>query len=106
MEAAIQFIKVALASEIAEGGLKGVELDGNDLLLARVEGKLYCIEGLCTHGLAYLADGDLDGFRIVCPLHSGSFDVRTGAPVDYPCTEAVKAYPVRADGDDVLVGIS
>lgn len=80
-------------------------LDGEGLARARAgettvalyqsEGAYFATADMCTHGLASLADGYLEGFTIECPLHQGTFDIRTGEAVDAPCTVAVRTFPVK-----------
>jgi len=40
-----------------------------------------------------------------CWLHGSRFDLRTGEPTGLPAYEPVPVYPVRLDGDDVLVDV-
>ena len=101
----MKFVKVADDQELGEGGMKGVEVDGQGILLARVQGTIYAVEAICNHGYAYLEEGGLDGFNVVCPLHDGCFDIRNGAPTVPPCSEPIKSYPIRIEGQDVLVGV-
>jgi len=67
------------------------------------DGELYAIDDTCTHQDASLADGYLEDCSIECPLHASTFDLRTGKPSGPPATEPVRIYPVRVEGDDVLV---
>ena len=101
----MRFVRVAAHDEVAEGALKGVEAEGEEILLACVEGRIYAIEGICNHGLAYLEEGHLEGHEVMCPLHHGCFDVRSGAATRTPCTTALKSYPIHIEGRDVLVGV-
>ncbi len=95
---------VASSAEIAEGDTLRVEIDDHALCLYRLEGALYATDDTCTHGQASLADGLIvEGGLIECPLHEGAFDIRTGAPARVPCKLALTCYPVRVDGDAVLV---
>ena len=52
-----------------------------------------------------LSDGEVEGCAIECWLHGSTFDLRTGKPTTLPATEPVPVYPVRVDGDDVLVDV-
>ncbi|HYX94846.1 MAG TPA: hypothetical protein VE823_07250 [Geodermatophilus sp.] len=36
-------------------------------------------------------------------MHGSCFDLRTGEPTNLPATEPVDVYPVRVEGEDVLV---
>ncbi len=83
----------------------GVEVDGVPLALALVEGEVLAVNDVCTHGRAYLSEGFVEDGMIECPLHQGRFCLRTGEPRTAPVVEAVATYPVRVDGDQVLVGL-
>jgi nitrite reductase/ring-hydroxylating ferredoxin subunit len=48
---------------------------------------------------------EVDGFTIECWLHNSRFDLRTGKPTGLPATQPVPVYPVKIEGDDVLVAI-
>ncbi len=62
------------------------------LVVYEVEGAFFVTDNMCTHGHARLSDGYHNGFVIECPLHGGSFDVRTGAPKTAPCVVALRTY--------------
>jgi nitrite reductase (NADH) small subunit len=48
--------------------------------------------------------GDVTGTPVVAsPMHKQHFDLRTGACLDDPSV-TVTVYPVRVDGDTILVG--
>lgn len=62
----------------------------------KVGDQVFATADRCTHGAASLADdGFLEGFTIVCGLHEGAFDIRTGAVLEPPCTEPIASYPVE-----------
>ena len=43
---------------------------------------------------------------IECWLHGSRFDLRTGKPSGLPATRPVPVYPVKIEGDDVLVSLT
>lgn len=67
-----------------------------------VDGHLYAVDDTCTHQDASLADGWLEGCFVECPLHSSTFDLRTGEPNSPPAREPLQTYVVRVD-DGVIV---
>lgn len=75
------------------------------LALYRVEGNVYCTDNLCTHAEAFLSDGYLEGFEIECPLHGARFDIRTGHVLCQPASKDIRRYPVKVEGEDVLVDL-
>ena len=57
---------------------------------------------LCPHRRAPLAEGWLEGDRLVCPWHSWSFDVKSGL-AEYPAGEKMEVFALKVEGEDVLV---
>lgn len=83
------------AEDIPDGQARRVGLAGwPPLALFNLAGQFYATHDRCTHGDASLSNGEIDGGLVICPLHFGSFDIATGAPVDAPCTVALKTVRV------------
>lgn len=98
-------VRVASESEVEEGGMKCIEIKGKEILIARVRGQLFAIDAICNHGLAYLEEGSIEDFNIVCPLHGGGFDLRTGTPTREPACEPLRTYAVRGEAGDILIEV-
>lgn len=79
-----EFIEVAKASEISDGKMKHVEVDGKEVLIANVDGKFYAISDRCGHMNALLSMGNLTGNTVTCPFHGAKFDVTTGRKLSEP----------------------
>jgi len=82
-----------------------VTVAGVEIAIYRVADEVYATENLCTHGMARLCDGFLDGHEIECPLHQGKFDVRDGRAVCEPAIEPLRTYPIRIEGSRVYVHV-
>ena len=58
--------------------------------VARVGGKLYAFDDLCTHEACPLSAGLLTGTTIMCQCHGSQFDVTSGevqrGPAEKPAT--------------------
>ena len=80
-----------------------MQLNGEEICLYRVEGKVYATHDRCTHGNANLSSGVLDGHEIECPFHQGRYDVRTGEPTLPPCEKAVRTFAVREDAGAIWI---
>jgi nitrite reductase/ring-hydroxylating ferredoxin subunit len=93
--------KLCAISDVAPGQALRTHAAGHDpIAVCNVAGKLHAIADTCTHGMASLSEGDIEGSLIFCPFHGGSFDIETGAAVDRPCTIALRTYAVvERDGD-------
>ena len=98
--------KVASFSSMAEDGVTGVNVDGVPIALYRLGDEVFVTHGICTHALAFLSDGWVEDGKIECPLHQGQFDIRTGKALCSPVTEDLRVYPVKRDGDDILINLS
>ena len=71
--------------------------------VVRSNGTVYALRDECTHQAVPLSDGEVADGTIECWLHGSRFDLATGRALSRPATQPVDVYPVRIDGDDVLV---
>jgi ferredoxin-NADP reductase/nitrite reductase/ring-hydroxylating ferredoxin subunit len=97
------FVKVADTKDIQPSHMKEVQLDGEIICLANIEGKYYAIGNICTHEGGPLADGTLEGYEVECPWHNSKFDVRTGEVKEPPASEPEPTYQVKVDGNNILI---
>ena len=79
-----KFIQAIKAEEVAPGGMKAVELDGNEVIICNIDGKYFAIQRRCGHMNAPLDMGTLDGKYITCPMHCAQFDVTNGEALSGP----------------------
>ncbi|MFF7140133.1 MULTISPECIES: bifunctional 3-phenylpropionate/cinnamic acid dioxygenase ferredoxin subunit [Streptomyces] len=100
------FERVCGLSELSEGTPKRVELDGTPISVVKTEGEVFAIYDICSHANVSLSEGEVEDCQIECWLHGSSFDLRTGKPSGLPATRPVPVYPVKIEGDDVLVSVT
>jgi nitrite reductase/ring-hydroxylating ferredoxin subunit len=93
------------ADEVKEGEVLGVTIAGQDVALYRIGGTLYATSNVCTHEFALLSDGVLEGDCIECPLHQAKFHVPSGAVRAAPADAPIATYPVKLDGDRIMVDL-
>ena len=98
-------IKIGLASEVAPGQGKTVNVEGISIALFNVGGNFHAIDNACTHVGGSLGDGTLDGTVVTCPLHRAQFDVTTGEVKAAPASSNVKTYAVKVDGENLVVDL-
>jgi len=94
-----------LLDSIVEGKPVKLTKNGKDICVARVGNEVFAIEDNCSHQDAALSEGEQNGYKIECWLHSAEFDLRTGDALTPPASAPVKTYPVSVDGNNVLVEI-
>ena len=99
-----RFIEAGKAGELRPGTMRRVDLEGRRILLANVAGRICAADDTCTHEEASLSTGALHGALVKCPLHGSRFNVCTGEALEEPAEDALRTYPVRVEGDRVLVG--
>jgi NAD(P)H-dependent nitrite reductase small subunit len=97
-----QFVNVATTDEIEPGTGKLVQVNGLEIAVFNVGGQFYASGAVCPHEGGPLEDGTLDGDVVICPWHGFDFDLKTGeCLVDSDLR--VPTYPVKVEGDSILV---
>lgn len=95
-------IRLCGTDEVDQGGMLRVEPPGMDpVLLCRTADGFHAVDDECTHAIASLSEGRLEGTTIFCPLHGGSFDICTGKARSLPCKQALRAWAVEVDDEGV-----
>ena len=72
---------------------------------ARINGEFFALDNTCTHDAGSLAEGEIGGHEVICPLHGAKFDIRTGEVLGPPAYENVARYSVRVTGTDIEVEV-
>ena len=101
----VEFVQVARLDEIGEGGRLLFEIDGLPMALFMIADEIFAIADVCSHDDGPLAEGEIEGHEVICPRHGAHFDLRTGQAISLPAVVDIPAYPVRVDGEDILVGV-
>ena len=98
-------VKIASVKDLPSGTMKGVESNGQQILIANLKGKYYAIGNTCTHSGCSLSDGSLNGEKVRCPCHGSTFDVMTGSVLKGPAENPEPSYELKVDGDQILVSL-
>jgi len=113
------FTEVCKTSELAEGTMKKTELQGREILLARVGDSYYAADNRCPHLNGDLSQGKLEGTVVTCPRHASQFDLKDGSVVRWlkgsgilskiggalKSSRPLITYKVTVEGGAVLVEI-
>ena len=97
------WIDVAAVTHLFEGAGIAVHGHGREVALFSVDGEVFAIDNLCTHGDARLCDGFVEGDHVECPFHQAQFSLRDGSVGCGPATEPVKTWPVKIESGRVLL---
>ena len=95
--------RVASLDDVPAGTLLGVEVDGERIVLANVDGDVYALEDRCSHQDFPLSDGELEGTELECIYHGAKFDVCSGRAVQLPAIRPVKSWEVEVRDDDIFI---
>ena len=99
-----EFRTVMNTTDLAPGKMKPVDLDGEEIAIANVDGEYFAFNNTCPHVGGPLAEGELEGDIVTCPWHSTPFNVRTGEAQEGGVTDdPVSTYEVRLEGDDIQI---
>ena len=71
-----QFKTGVKMTDFQEGTLMRRDINGKSIVLAKLNGKLFAMDSVCSHEGGPLEDGSLDGYNLICPWHQGIFDIR------------------------------
>src|SRR5213592_4210167 len=117
-------IVVGVKEDVLEGGRVVVDVEGTEVGIFRLDGRLYAWENRCMHaggpvcqgklmnrvverldeGKRSLGDDFADELHIVCPWHGYEYDVRTGRHPADPQAR-LRRIEVEEDGGEILVRI-
>jgi nitrite reductase/ring-hydroxylating ferredoxin subunit len=98
-------IQVCAASDIPVNGVISREVGDELVAIYNINGTYYATEARCTHGMADLADGTIDGEEIECTFHFGKFHVPSGKATESPCFIALKTYKTEVRDGHVFVDL-
>jgi len=98
-------VPVCATADVPENGVISREVGDELVAIYNISGVFYATEARCTHGLADLADGMLEGDVIECSFHFGAFHVPSGKAVQAPCFINLKTYKTEVRDGQVYVDL-
>ena len=101
-------IRVASVDDIPEGEGIAVskEITGTDddiAILRDDDGSCWALNDTCTHQVASLAEGWVEGGMVECPLHASKFSLKTGEVEGLPATRGTVAHRVEVRDGEVYL---
>ena len=98
-----RLVKIAQTNDVAPGSGKELQVEGHSIALFNVAGSFYAIDNNCPHVGGPLAEGQVAAEVVSCPWHNAKFNVKTGEVLGPPARKGVQSFPVKVQGNDVLV---
>lgn len=98
------FVKVARVSDVPDGMMIKVEVNGTPVAIARVGDSFFALHDICTHEHCSFADmGIVDGTELICGCHGARFELSSGKVLGPPATVSARTYSVKVEGEDILI---
>jgi len=92
--------------DVPDGTMKMAWVDGTDqVLVVNTSGRLYAMQGICSHEYFELDKGFLTAGTLTCALHLSRFDLETGEPLDPPAELPLAIYPVVVEDGRILIEV-
>jgi 3-phenylpropionate/trans-cinnamate dioxygenase ferredoxin subunit len=96
-------VPVATLADVPEGTMHMVQVDGTDILLVHLQGRVRAFQGTCSHEYFELDKGFLTRDSITCALHLSRFDLETGEALDPPAELPLVTWPVTVEDGTLVV---
>ncbi len=77
------------------GEFRAFKIKNREYLALNVSGKIFCLDGRCTHAGAPLAEGELDGEILTCPWHYSRYNIISGEVLQGPAPKPLRTYRVE-----------
>jgi nitrite reductase/ring-hydroxylating ferredoxin subunit len=89
---------------LAPGEVRRFHVEGlPPIALFNVEGTFYATADTCTHQRASLAEGEVEGDEVICPLHFQVFHIPTGEAREGVSKKPLDTYAVVVDDGVVFI---
>jgi nitrite reductase/ring-hydroxylating ferredoxin subunit len=114
------WVAVLKTTDLPPGDSRILDIGGKSIGLFHENGRYYAVLNFCPHAGAPICRGWVEGqvvcddqgkqtydhqTRVLrCPWHHWGFDLATGKAAT-PIPQRLKIYPVRVEGEDILVQI-
>ena len=98
--------EVAKTTDIPEGEARRFVVERVEIAVANIGGgEFLAVDDICSHAESSLSEGevDIDDETIECARHGSTFDLRSGKPTVLPATIPVATFPVKVEGDSILI---
>lgn len=98
------WLEVTSLAEVPRSGLLAMKLEGQSLLLSRIDDQVVCFRNACSHLGVPLDAGSVDQGVLTCPYHHFRYQLTTGDCLTAP-EMPLQAFPVQVRGGQVYVQI-
>ena len=91
--------------QVPHGEGRTFVVGGEQIAVFRLrDGSLRAVSAVCPHKGGPIADGQIDGRVVLCPLHLNAFDLTTGCSTTG--ADPLRTYRVESDSGDIVVTVA
>jgi nitrite reductase/ring-hydroxylating ferredoxin subunit len=100
-----EWVKICNEKSLKNGDMLDFDHGSKKILVAKVGGKVYATDRICTHAYADLSTGMIneDEKTVTCPLHLSAFKLETGMPQNLPAEEPLRTYNIKIQGNAIYI---
>jgi nitrite reductase/ring-hydroxylating ferredoxin subunit len=100
-----EFIKALSNSELEEGSILAVRINGERIALYKIGGEIYATSEMCSHSDCSLEDFGkiVESDQVECICHGARFRIKTGEVTRVPAEVPLKTNAVRVEENEVWV---
>jgi nitrite reductase (NADH) small subunit len=96
-------VRICAEAELpGEGEVCEMVAIGRPFCVARVQGEIAVLDGICPHNEGPLGQGIVENGRVVCPWHAWAFDVKTGEAEHSP-RDKVEVYEASVVDGSLMI---
>lgn len=92
-------------SDVPPGTYRAYQVGGRAVLVFNRAGEFSATQGLCPHEDLPLEGGRLTENVIECPWHGSRFNIATGKVLNPPAEAGLQTFPVRVEGETVIITV-
>ena len=103
----MKLIMLDKVTVLKNGFIKSYEIDGQKIVIAQSDGKVYAIENKCGHQCVPLHDGEVNGNLIRCKVHGIKFSLKDGSQQNRfdDETDTIKVFSIGYSEDNKQFGV-
>jgi nitrite reductase/ring-hydroxylating ferredoxin subunit len=102
-----EFIKAIACSELDEGSILAVRINGERIALYKLAGEVYATSEMCSHSDCSLEDFGkiVENDQVECICHGARFRIKTGEVTRLPAEVPLNTYSVRINNDEIWIRV-
>ena len=99
------WVEAGNVAELKNRQLYPKEIAGENVLLCKIDQKVFAVRNACLDSVLPMQFGKMDGYHLVCPWHDCRYDIRNGLSLDKP-NEKLTTYRIAIERTGVFkVGV-